>query len=271
MSPYQRSPSGIAFDRSGPADRWPVVLIHAGVADRRMWEPVWHHLTSTRDSVRLDLRGFGDSNVAPVGPLSHVTDVIEVLDHLGLAHCHLVGSSLGAGVVTEVALTRPRVARSLVLCPPGGSLLAELTPDLQHFFEIEKSALARHDIAAAVEANVSAWVVGHGRSESEVDPAVLAAVRTMQRNVFEVAASWKNVSEIELDPPALDRLPELATPTLVLTGGHDLATTHDSARRVCAGAQHASWVDWDDVAHLPSMEEPGRFLALLLDWVTSHD
>lgn len=58
---------------------------------------------------------------------------------------------------------------------------------------------------------------------------------------------------------------------LVLVGGHDLETTHDAARRVCAGAQRAQRVDWADVAHLPSMEKPAPFLALLLDWITSHE
>ena len=47
--------------------------------------------------------------------------------------------------------------------------------------------------------------------------------------------------------------------------------TQDAARRVVAGAPNAQRVDWADVAHLPSMEKPEPFLALLLDWVTSHD
>jgi pimeloyl-ACP methyl ester carboxylesterase len=51
----------IAYDRAGPRGQLPVVLIHAGVADRRMWEPIWPALTRERDVVRLDLRGFGDS------------------------------------------------------------------------------------------------------------------------------------------------------------------------------------------------------------------
>ena len=42
-----------------------------------MWEPQWHKLTSQRDSVRLDLRGFGDSKTAPVGSVDHAADVLE--------------------------------------------------------------------------------------------------------------------------------------------------------------------------------------------------
>ncbi len=271
MNQPQQTPSHIAFERSGPTDNLPIVLIHAGIADRRMWDPQWDDLTSTRDTVRLDLRGFGESTTAPVTALSHPTDVIETLDHLGIGRCHLVGSSLGSGVVTEVALTRPGLAQSLLLCPPGGSLLAELTPDLQRFFDAERSALAKGDTDAAVEANISSWVVGPGRSESAVDPSVAAAVRDMQRNAFEIADTWGDVDETELDPPALNRLPDLTIPLLVLIGGHDLETTQDAARRVVAGAPNAQQVDWADVAHLPSMEKPEHFLTLLSEWVTAHD
>lgn len=271
MSQSQQSPSGIVFDRGGPAHPMPIVLVHAGIADRRMWQPQWQDLTAARHTVRLDLRGFGDSTTPPQGPVSHVSDVIETLDHLNIARCHLVGSSLGGGVVTEVALTRPDLVQSLLLCPPGGSLLAELTPDLQQFFETEKSALARDDLDAAVDTNISSWVVGHDRSESEVDPAVTAAVRPMQRRAFDITAGWEDVAEVEMEPPALDRLPDLAAPTMVLVGGHDMATTHDAAQRVCAGAPTVRRVDWPEVAHLPSMEKTTPFLALLLEWIASHE
>jgi pimeloyl-ACP methyl ester carboxylesterase len=271
MDPTSWTPTGIAYDLSGPPGRLPVVLIHAGIADRHMWDPQWEALTALRSAVRLDLGGFGESTRKPAGPLDHVADVIGTLDHLGVDRCHLVGASFGAGVATEVALTRPGLARSLLLCPPGGSLLATLTPALRSFFEAENEALARADIDAAVEANVTTWVTGPGRTESDVDPAVLAAVRRMQANVFRIAASWGEVDTVELEPPALDRLSDLDPAVLVLVGGHDLDTTQDAAARICAGAPRARRVDWDGVAHLPSMERPRAFLDLLVDWTDAQE
>jgi len=265
------TPSGIAYERRGPPDRLPIVLIHAGIADRRMWDPQWEVLASIRDSVRLDLRGFGDSTGRPDRSLDHIADVIDTIEHLDITGCHLVGSSFGAGVATEVTLTRPDLVRSLLLCPPGGSLLAEMTPDLRSFIDTENAALARDDLDAAVDANVTTWVVGPRRSESDVAPAVVAAVRQMQRNTFLIAASWGDVEEVELEPPALDRLADLDPPVLVLVGGHDLDTTHDAAERVCAGAPRATRVDWAETAHLPSMEKPQPFLELLLEWIDAHD
>lgn len=236
-----------------------------------MWDPQWEPLASLRESIRLDLRGFGESTSKPTGSLDHVADIIDTLDHLDITRCHLVGASFGAGVATEVALARPDLVRSLLMCPPGGSLLAELTSDLKNFFDAEKAALASGDIDAAVDANVASWVVGPGRSASGLDPAVVAAVRQMQRNVFQVAASWGDVGAVELEPPALDRLADLDLPVLVLVGGHDLDTTRDAADRVCAGAPRVRRVDWADVAHMPSMEKPLPFFDLLLDWTDAHE
>ena len=267
MTATSRTSAGIAYDRSGPPGALPVVLIHAGVADRRMWDSLWPALTAERDAVRLDLRGFGESTLRPHGALSPVDDVLDTLAELGIGRCHLVGASFGAGVAVEVALTRPDLVESLLLSAPGGSLIAEVTPDLRAFIEAERSALAHDDLAGAVEANVAWWVDGPQRAAGDVDPTVRDLVRQMQRLAFEVTAEWDDVEEEELEPAALDRLAEIRVPTLVLVGALDLQAVHDAARRVVDGVPGARRVDWPGIAHLPSMERPDDFLALLRDWL----
>jgi 3-oxoadipate enol-lactonase len=261
------SSNGIAYDRAGPGGEPPVVLIHAGVADRRMWDPLWPTLTRERDVVRVDLRGFGDSAERPDRPVSQADDVLGVLAGLGVGRCHLVGASFGAGVAVEAALTRPSAVASLLLAAPGGSLLAEVTPDLRAFFDAEGAALDRGDLDAAVEANLSCWVEGPRRSPGEVDPAVRALVARMQRRAFAVTADWDDVAENELRPPALDRLYEIAVPVLVLVGGLDLDAVQAAADRVVAETAGARRVDWPDVGHLPSLERPADFLDLLREWI----
>ncbi len=268
-----RTPSGIAFDRAGPPSGTPVVLLHAGVADRRMWDPQWAGLTAANDAVRLDLRGFGGSDRPPAGPLDPVADVLEVFDLLGVRSCHLVASSFGAGVAVEVALTRRDAVRSLLLAPPGGSLFTERTPAFAAFAAAENEATARGDLDAAVEADITAWVVGEGRTISDVDPTVAAAVRVMQRHTFDVEASWGDaeLDEVKLDPPAVERLGEVGVPVLIVVGGHDLDIVQLAADGLEAGLSDVRRVDRPGTAHLPSMEEPEWFLRLLLDWVAVQD
>lgn len=270
MTTTSYTAKGIAYDRGGPPGERPVVLLHAAVADRRMWDAQWPGLTAARDAVRLDLRGFGESDERPER-LDLVGDVLATLDELGTASCHLVGCSLGAGLAVEVALSRPALVRSLLLVAPGGSLITERTPQLAAFAAAENEALARGDLDAAVEANVDTWVVGQGRGPADVDPAVTTSVRLMQRRAFEVGQEWDDLYDVELDPPAVEHLAELHQPVLLVVGGHDLDAVHLAADRLEAGVADVRRVDRPDTAHLPSMEEPEVFLRLLLDWVVEHD
>lgn len=111
------------------------------------------------------------------------------------------------------------------------------------------------------------WVDGPQRGSGEVDSPIRDLVRQMQRRVFEVTAGWDDVEEAELDPTALDRLAEIRSPTLVLLGALDLQAVHDAARRVSEGITDARLVEWPGTAHLPSLERPDEFLALLRDWL----
>ncbi len=262
----QQTPTGIGYDRAGPRGGQTVVLIHAGVTDRRMWEGQWSALTAEHDVVRLDLRGFGESATRPLGALSPHEDVLESLSYLDVEQFALVGASLGAGVAVEVALARPEQVCSLALVSPGGCLIAEATPDLRAFFEAERGALESGNVAAAVEANLACWVDGR-REHGVVDPRVRESVGVMQRRAFEVSMRWGDVEEMEVEPPALERLFEIAVPTLVLVGGLDLDAIHNAAERMMTGISGARRVDWPDVAHLPSMERPESFLVLLQRWL----
>jgi len=266
-----RSPAGIAYDRAGPTGRTPIVLVHAGVADRRMWDPQWPALTADRDVLRLDLRGFGESGELPAGQLSPVGDLLDTLDHAGVDRCHLVGASFGAGVAVEAALARPGLAESLFLTAPGGSLIAEATPQLSEFAAAERGALADDDLEAAIEANLRWWVDGPHRAAGTVAAATREQVADMQRLAFELTQTWDEVTEAELDPPALDRLAELTVPTLVLVGALDLDAILDTAARLTAGLPRARQLEWPDVAHLPSLERPDDFLTLLRQWLAETE
>jgi pimeloyl-ACP methyl ester carboxylesterase len=265
-----RTASGIAFEVVGrPGGRaLPVVLVHAGVADRRMWDPVWHELTRDRPGLRLDLRGYGDSVSRPVGALLPYIDVLATLDAAAFDRVHLVGASFGAGVAVETALVEPWRVASLLLAAPGGSLLDSPTEWLRAAWRAETEALAAGDLDAAAEIDVRAFVDGPRRGPDVVDPAVRALVHGMQRRAFEITADWSDVEEDELDPPALQRLAELLAPALVLVGDLDGDAMADAAERVVRDIAGARLVRWPDVAHLPSLERPTDFAALARAWFT---
>lgn len=97
-----------------------VVLIHGNISSSLFFQPLM--LALDRPTLAIDLRGFGDSESAPVdarrGLRDFSDDVAAVLDALGLKDVHLVGWSMGGGVVQQLALDRPELVASLTLQAP---------------------------------------------------------------------------------------------------------------------------------------------------------
>ena len=98
----------------------PVVFVHGNVSSSLFWQPLMLSLPPEIDALAVDLRGFGDTETAPVdgsrGLRDFSDDVAEVVDELGLGPVHLVGWSMGGGVAMQYALDHP--LRSLTLINP---------------------------------------------------------------------------------------------------------------------------------------------------------
>jgi pimeloyl-ACP methyl ester carboxylesterase len=276
-----RAKTGLAYDDLAPAERTdpsgdvavspsarPVVLVHAGICDRRMWNPQIAALTAGRRVVRLDLRGFGASDRRPPSSLSHHVEVAALLDELAIEQAHLVGVSMGAGVVAEVAVAKPGLVGSLLLVAPSGSLRTEVTADIEAFWEAEQEALAGEDLEGAVEANLETWVDGPGQPSDRVAPAVRAFVGQMQLKAFENTDGWddEDLEDRGLEPAVGSRGLEIAVPTRILVGDLDVAAVGRTAARLAEEIPGASLVRWPNVAHLPSLERPDDFNRLALAW-----
>ncbi|MGH2513656.1 MAG: alpha/beta fold hydrolase [Candidatus Limnocylindrales bacterium] len=257
-----------ALASAQPDVRRPILLVHAGICDRRMWNPQLELLAADRRVIRLDLRGFGTSDRKAPGAFAHHLEVAALLDELGVTAAHLVGVSMGAGVVAEVAVARPDLVRSLLLVAPSGALRTEVTADLEAFWEAEGEALAEEDLERAVEANLETWLDGPRQASDRVDAAIRTFVGQMQLKAFENTDGWDD-EEIEgagLEPAVGTRAAEIRVPTRILVGELDVVAVSQTATRLAGQIPGASLVCWPDVAHLPSLERPDEFGALALDW-----
>ncbi|MBA2380671.1 MAG: alpha/beta hydrolase [Chloroflexi bacterium] len=261
LAPGGRTASGLAFDDEGSGP--PLALVHAGIADRRMWAHLAATLAPRHRVIRHDVRGAGES-LPPTGPWSHHTDFLGVLDELLISRAHVIGASMGAGIAVEAALARPGAVASLVIVAPGGALFDGAPAAFRPIWAAEVEALDRGDIAAAVEVNLRAWVDGSRRSPDAVDPDVRAFVGEMQRQAFEIP-EWdpELAPEHELSPPPTGRLAELTCPVLVVVGDADDPAILEVAQRVASEARRSRLVVWPRVGHMLSLERPVEFADLV--------
>ena len=260
-----RSATGLAFDDEGSGP--PVVLVHAGVADRRMWSSLVADLRDAHRLIRHDVRGVGES-LPPTGPWSHHTDLLALLDELLVSRAHLVGASMGAGIVVEAALARPGIAASLTLIAPGGALLDSTPETFRPIWAAEVEALDRGDLGAATEINLRAWVDGPRRGPEAVDPDVRAFIGRMQREAFEIP-EWdpEGAPEHELSPAASGRLREIDCPVLVVVGDADDPAILDLSERIVSQVPTGRLVVWPDVGHMLPLERPAELADLVGSFV----
>jgi len=248
----------------------PVVLVHEGVCDSRMWDPQWETFQRTHRVVRVDLRGFGRSPFVP-GTYSHPGDLIAVLDELALGPAALVGVSLGGGVALQVAVARPDLVSALVLVG-SGIRGHEWSEDVTRAWEEEEAALERGDLDAAVEVNLRIWVDGPYRSPDEVDAGVRRKVGEMQRRALELYLDGGAAADEEaLVPDIGARLGEIGVPTLVLVGELDVPDIQALAARLQREIPGARSATIAGAAHVPTMERPDEFAELVLRFLDEVD
>jgi 3-oxoadipate enol-lactonase len=240
-----------------------VLLVHEGICDARMWDPQWRTFPPEHRTIRCDLRGFGSTPMPPE-PFYNARDLAELVEELDARPVAVVGVSMGGLAALDLALARSELVSALVLV---GVPLPDhdWSDEMERFYAAEEAALDRGDLDEAVELNLMMWVDGPLRSANEVDPDVRRRVAEMQRRAFELqlAAGDEAVDEL-LVPDLGERLSELEVPVLAATGEldcEDILAIADRLEREIPDCRRATIAR---TAHVPSMERPAEFDALVL-------
>jgi pimeloyl-ACP methyl ester carboxylesterase len=257
---------GLYYETTG-AGR-PLVLLHAGVADSRMWDDQAAAFARRYRLIRYDLPGSGRSPI-PNRRFSHHGILHALFESIGLEPAWLVGASFGGRVAVDFCLAYPEKVRGMVL---AGPVLGGFQPsaEIERFGEEEDRLLEAGDLEAATELNLRTWVDGPRRSADQVDPAVRALVGEMQLQAFSMPVP--DNAELEwLEPPAMERLDEIQVPTLVVVGAQDIQEV------IMHGAKVSSEISTADIrvmptsGHLMSMEAPDEFNRLVLSFMAEHE
>jgi pimeloyl-ACP methyl ester carboxylesterase len=255
--------------------RWPgegptVVLLHAGVADRRSWAAVADELAGEGlDLVAYDRRGFGESPAHAEGSeATHLGDLVEVIDRLDVGRAVVVGNSMGGALALDLALTEPtRVAAVLLI----GAAVSGMTDDDTPFdwtpdpatgplMEALDEASGSGDVDAQVGLLAHLWLDGPTSDVGRVTGAPRELFARMNERILEVDAA-DDAGDAGLD--SWTRLGAVEAPVLATWGALDIPADEpfyaETARRIGQGPGRVL----PGVAHLPGLEQP----ALVADLV----
>jgi pimeloyl-ACP methyl ester carboxylesterase len=257
---------------------WPgseptVVLLHAGVADRRSWLPVASAVSKFATVVAYDRRGFGDT--APgSSSFTHLEDLRAVLDQLGVAKVWLVGSSSGGRLALDAAISMADRVAGLILLAPAVSGAPdptdeEIDPELLPIDEELSKAAADGVMDELNRLEIRLWLDGPRESEGRV----VGLPRELALEMNRVALANEVAENSDHSVDAWSHLSKVNVPTLVACGELDANHVLILSKKVSTRIPGASYLPLKGVAHLPFLENPLAVAELVIEAIdqqTSH-
>jgi len=236
-------------------DGRPLVLLHPGSGDSRIWAPIMPALTPRYRVIRYDARGWGKSPAA-VTEFSLLRDLVTVLDHYGIERAPIVGCSQGGASALGLALEQPERVPAIVLLCPGilgapepGDDAQEDDPDLEAAFE---RAVGAKDVDGLAGVLQQVW----GRAGAT--PEAMEQLRSMARAIL------ANGDLEQEDPPFFDRLGEISVPASLLVGDADYPPLIESNKRAAARIPDCAFTFVPGLDHLPPLREPGLVVRVII-------
>ena len=255
-------PSVLHNEKTGQGD--PVILIQGANLPMQMWDAQVRFLNAEFLVVRYDVRGFGGSGPRDSVPYQSHTDLRALLDHLGIERAHLVGLSLGGRIAVDFALTYPERVQSLVLVDPGLSGYMWDEAAMQEWTKPLVDAISKGDALGAADLWLKSGFMAPAMENSELAPRLTQLARANAR-VFEHPDL-----EVPLSPPAVDRLSEIRSPTLLLLGERDVTDEHRIVERLHREVPNSERVVFPGVGHVPNLESPEEFNRVVSVFLRKH-
>jgi 3-oxoadipate enol-lactonase len=229
----------LSVEEAGTGD--PVVFLHGGLGDSRLWDAQFPWFARRFRTIRYDMRFFGRSD-RPAAPYSLVDDLLALLDRLEISTAALIGLSLGGQVAIDATIVSPERVRALVpVCSALSGFTAADDADQQREFA---AAIKAGGAVAAVEFALNVW-------------APLGAtdlMRRLARENLRVHALPEGAVAAREPVDAIDRLGEIEAPTLVVTGDRDVPTIGEIADILHERIRGAERLRFDSDHYLPLRE-----------------
>jgi 3-oxoadipate enol-lactonase len=238
-----------------------LVLSNSLGATLDMWDPQVVALSRDFRLLRYDTRGHGDSAVPP-GPYTIEqlgTDVIGLLDLLGIERADFCGLSMGGATGMWLGAHAPSRLDRLVLCNTTPWLGP---PDV---LDARIATVRREGMPALVDGILERWFTPDARLRNPI------AVERIRRSLLETpVAGYVACCEALRDMDQRAGLARIAAPTLVIAGTFDPAPTPAAAREWAATIPNARCMELP-AAHLSNVGAAAQFNEEVLAFLTRRE
>jgi 3-oxoadipate enol-lactonase len=249
----------------------PLVLLHAGIANLRMWDEQVEEFSKHYQVICYDARTFGKSTSEAV-EFSNRQDLRDLLEHLNIDKAHLLGISRGGTIAMDFTLEHPQKVSSLIMVAsrPSGFEHEDAELEKPYFARDEELSEAKNAEAIA-DLDVEMWVDGPGQKLGRANKNVRHKVRTMTLEHYQyyfAAFPKEEPNSMPLKPPAVERLASISVLTLVITGSLDFSYVAAAAKVMTRAIPHVEHVVIPDTAHMVNMEKIEAFNKVVLEFLS---
>lgn len=251
--------ASIHYRLDGPGGAPLLALSNSLGTTMEMWEPQLQAFAAHFRVLRYDTRGHGESRGGP-GPYSIAqlgTDLVHLLDHLGIGRAHLCGLSMGGITAMWIALNHPGRVNRLVL----SNTAAWIGPASNWTDRVQR--VEREGMAAIAPAVVARWLTP---PYAAAHPGQASALQQML-SATTAAGYIANCIAVR-DSDLRGEVAAIKAPTLVIAGSGDLPTPPADGRFLAHAIAGSQYVELE-AAHLSNQEQPAAFNAAVLDFLAA--
>jgi 3-oxoadipate enol-lactonase len=243
----------------------PLVCISGIGATHDSWTPVRMILGERYRIITFDNRGIGqtDTTQGPYSIEQMADDTAALMDQLGLPSAHIAGQSMGSAIAQMLAVRHPQKVRKLILC----NAFARTRETALFAFRTNVRLLREGVPGPMVFEVILPWLFSDAffKDEARVN-AMLEQVRSQPLPQSVEAFEWQLDAIAAFD--SIDVLKMIQTPTLVISGAHDIMTPAKDAQAMAQLIPQAIYREIP-TGHLSIVEDPaavatliGEFLAM---------
>ena len=255
----------IAYELRGAGD--PIVMIHGAQGDQSMFNGMAADFAGEYRVLTFDQRGSGLSGKPdmPYSIAMLADDTAALMDHLKITRAHIIGVSMGGMIAQEFALRHPQKVRSLVLgcTTPGGPNSIRMGGDaLTSAYSTRPMTAEERGKALAEAAFTKGYLAQH--------PEIIASMIESRRSRPIDNSAFPHRMKAAQEHNTYDRLGEIRSPTLVITGKDDALISWENSRILAERIKGAEQVILEPAGHCFWMEKPKESHDAIAGFVGRH-